>query len=771
MKIKQKHLAIIALTFFFFGLKGQTAEAATIRVSGNNSAAIQSALDSAASGDTVVIPAGDYYLTTQVSQKNKNLSLIGEGTVNLYLQAPAARSSDIHFMGSFITNKSLGASAEEGNSQLVLSDASQVRAGDLIKVWKSVQWCPLDYPDQPTGEMYLVKSVNGNTVTLNQPLLRDYDLAQSPKADIYRPVEIHVSNIRFHDGGATTMHESLGILYGINSSVTNCWFSDNGMSAVSFYSSFNVRAENNEVYNCILPGSGYGIGIWDATAFVYVINNYVENCRHAVTGNESERKGLIRDVIISNNTFKGANIGGSNVIDAHNVVINYTVTKNKVYPGTSFYAFTDGSEQSIFSDNEVYGGYGAVIRRGSVNGGIHIIKNNYTEGNSMSFTYRGYGTDTGGVSDTLIIANNRQVGGRYGISFSDQMPEAFKNMVISGNNFNNIANVGISIKFYTDGTNLEIYNNTFENIARGGIYLETNGHTNGDLKILNNTVKNVNTSGGDNSGVAFYGFKNSSICSNTISDSTSRTKYGVYEGTGSSNSSIFGNTITGMSVGEIHWNSNPGSSSGVCPAPAEIITPDILWSYGEPEGFDGSVSGIGSSSQGDSTPSAPAIIYSTSFVSFLPSSFSPSFFSPSEEVIGEAGVLTIINGSGSGVYDLNEVVGIAANPPSSSLYVFRGWYGATEYIDDPTSSTTTITMPDESITIAALYGNVPHSVTLHNFIGVDSLIEVVSDILIDNSSWACPEVTLQGRVWGNLVPPGVARLVYDDILMICQNIL
>ncbi|MFA6321836.1 MAG: glycosyl hydrolase family 28-related protein, partial [Candidatus Omnitrophota bacterium] len=110
MKIKQKYLVVILLLFFFV-LNGKIADAATIRVSGNNSAAIQSALDSAASGDTVVIPAGDYYLITQVSQKNKNLNLIGEGTVNLYLQAPATRSSDLHFMGSFITNKSLGASA------------------------------------------------------------------------------------------------------------------------------------------------------------------------------------------------------------------------------------------------------------------------------------------------------------------------------------------------------------------------------------------------------------------------------------------------------------------------------------------------------------------------------------------------------------------------------------------------------------------------------------------------------------------------------------
>ena len=104
------------------------------------------------------------------------------------------------------------------------------------------------------------------------------------------------------------------------------------------------------------------------SAFVKVDHNYIENCRHAITGNSAERKSLNRDVFIANNTLVGANITGSNVVDAHALTINFVVIKNKIYPQISpetphyyafadyrykpelpyYYAFSDGTQQSIF---------------------------------------------------------------------------------------------------------------------------------------------------------------------------------------------------------------------------------------------------------------------------------------------------------------------------------------------------------------------------------------------------------------------------------------
>ncbi len=451
----------------------------------NDAACIQAALDNAKSGDTITIREGDYYITKKIYQKDKNLNIIGQGKVTFYLKTEEGYKNGLYFSGSIITNKPLSVNAQKGLSQIVLTDASQIRQNDLIKIWNNAKWCPLDYPDQMTGEMYVVKSVNGNIITLNEQLLRDYKLSENSQVEIYRPIQINIENIRIQDSGSTTCHEGLALKYCKDSSVINSWFKDSGFAAVSLYSCFNVNVTNNEIYNSILSGSGYGVGVWSASAFIDIDNNYIENCRHAITGNTDERKALNRNVKILNNIITGANISDSHAIDAHPVTIDYMVTNNKIYLNPEFFAFADGTLKSVFSDNEVYGGYGAVARRGNLNNGVHLIKDNYIE-ESNGYTYEGLGN---GVGNTLEIVNNRQYGGKYGVAFP--YSESFKNIIIAGNTFSNISNQGIYQKFHINGVNLKICNNTFKKINRDGVYIDGNSFTNGEVKIQNNIFVNV----------------------------------------------------------------------------------------------------------------------------------------------------------------------------------------------------------------------------------------------------------------------------------------
>lgn len=75
--------------------------------------------------------------------------------------------------------------------------------------------------------------------------------------------------------------------------------------------------------------------------------------------------------------------------------------------------------------------------------------------------------------------------------------------------------------------------------------------------------------------------------------------------------------------------------------------------------------------------------------------------------------LTVNNGSGSGSYAAGTVVTIAANAPPANN-VFAGWTGAT--VADPTSATTTLTMPAQSVAVTASYKTapqIPFPVTTH----------------------------------------------------------
>lgn len=68
--------------------------------------------------------------------------------------------------------------------------------------------------------------------------------------------------------------------------------------------------------------------------------------------------------------------------------------------------------------------------------------------------------------------------------------------------------------------------------------------------------------------------------------------------------------------------------------------------------------------------------------------------------------LTIIGGTGSGLYTNGQQVVISANPPASGKVFF--WTGATQYVASATSLTTTVTMPAQAITLTATYKDPPH---------------------------------------------------------------
>jgi parallel beta-helix repeat protein len=325
-------------------------------------ACIQAALNAAKSGDTIIIYEGNYNIKKQVSQQNKDLRIVGKGNVTFNINTGVLSQPAFYFYGKVIDTEYLAINAAKGKAQVVLNDASNVRKSDLIQIWKNIRWCPEDYSEQKTGEMYLVESVNGNTVTLNQSLIRDYSRSENSASRIYRPIRIQIENLKFQNHDSTGDLEGLALRYCKDSSIINCSFDDNGQASIRLYSCFNVEVTGNSISDSNCTGRGYGVSIADATAFVNIHNNRIENCRHCIMSGTANYEALNRNVTISNNTFVGSSVADANVIDAHPMTIDYTVTGNIVYPKPGFYAFYDGTLESVFSDNHVYGG-GGVKRR------------------------------------------------------------------------------------------------------------------------------------------------------------------------------------------------------------------------------------------------------------------------------------------------------------------------------------------------------------------------------------------------------------------------
>jgi len=506
------------------------------------------AFDSAVSGSTICILAGTYAFSNRVYSSGKNLNIIGIGYVLININTSAVVHNGFCFEGTQIGSAiSLTANSDALDKTVTLSSASSVRAGDIIKLYNSDLWSELDYPTQKTGEMYVVKSVSGNDVTLREPLLRAYTTAKSSAAIIYRPIEINIDNIRIQDSDETDTHEAIALLYCINSTVSNCWIRDSGFAGISFYECYNVRAFGNDIQDCTKAGSGYGIGIWSGTAYADIYSNHIENCRHCITMNSDRIDTLTRGVRIHHNTLIGGLLTDALVIDAHSTHIDWIIDHNDITIQSTggCYACNDGALITIFENNHIRGGYGAVIRRGSLNGCTRIIRDNTIEGTVNSFLYRGWGS---GVGEHLEISGNTITKGRYGIYFGDNSneSESYYNIVIRDNYMTDFDNDAIFLMCNVAGMNIIINGNTIQEADEDGIRLQANDNAPSFVDVSNNKILDCNDSNGAHPGITITDISYATIENNKIYDSEEKNGIGIAT-TGTSDYNILiGNVARGM---------------------------------------------------------------------------------------------------------------------------------------------------------------------------------------------------------------------------------
>lgn len=346
------------------GLVG-AADAGTSIVSGQN---IQAALNQASSGDTVIIQAGDYYITSPLTASGKDLTIKGSGTIHF----DCGQSWGLVLSGTKVVSTSPRHKAVEGDTEIQLKDVTGVKPGQLLSIYNSQKWAPLDQPKQRTGEMYLIVSVSGDTVTLNEPLIRSY--TSSDSVEIHEPIEVHLEGLTFINSDATVRRSGVDIKYAINSVVSGCTFKNHGSCAVKLSSCWESTIKNCKVYDGLMPGNGYGYCVADGSAYCSIVRNYAENCRHTVCLTAVQFKTLNREITISGNTLIGADITDSNVVDSHEMSLSWTIKNNVIVPKENYKALSDGAYKTTFVDNEIYGLEWR--KRGHIKQGSLIINNN-----------------------------------------------------------------------------------------------------------------------------------------------------------------------------------------------------------------------------------------------------------------------------------------------------------------------------------------------------------------------------------------------------------
>jgi len=509
----------------------------------------QAAFDSALSGSTIYILPGTYNIAAKVtmsSSAGKVLHVVGIGKVIINFNCADSDYGSWAFKGSQTATPTLSSNAAQGAVSIVVNSVVGIQVGDLIKIYKDIKWCPTIYAAQQTGEMYEIQGISGTTLTLNQPLIRAYDTADTVTILVYRPVEVHIENIEFRDKDSTGACCAVSIFYAKNSSIKNCISKDSGYHAFSFYSCFNVEAVSNTISNCLKEGSGYGIGIWNATAFANIHDNRIENCRHCITGNASEYLALIRDVDIHHNVFVGGDVVGANVIDAHTLVINYRVVNNTFHLKKTAvvgfpFAFLDGTLHSVFSNNEIFGSYGGIaLRDTTFTGAVHIIENNVMQ-YSTGPLFQG---ENNGTGEMLIIRNNTSDDGEYGVRCN--LGDSYNNYIIEGNVFNSNSQNVIDIANIPAAAKVVITNNKITDCSKSGISITGTSGTAFDATVSGNEIINPNVAGSTHPGISITYMTYATLGNNKIYDNNANGGTGITLGTGCDYNVLIGNVAKGM---------------------------------------------------------------------------------------------------------------------------------------------------------------------------------------------------------------------------------
>ncbi|MGB9939705.1 right-handed parallel beta-helix repeat-containing protein [Methanosarcina sp.] len=500
----------------------------------DDASVIQKAFDSITDEGTIYFDDSEYSISMPITSTGKNLIIQGDDTkfnINTGSHKPG-----FTFSGELIKITPVLHDASEGNNVISLNDTSGVIEGDLITIYNDKLWCPKVYPTLKTGETYTVKDISENHVKLNSNLLRDYTTKFNSEARIYRPINVVIDGCTFLGTGSQEGVRAAKLDFCKNSKVSNCYFDNNGLAAISLNTCYGVDITDNLILNSNLPGYGYGVSIANACTDINVQDNNIQICRHCITSGGSDDYGENMNVYISNNTLRN---GISAVIDSHASTINYEVTNNEIYCGSKC-AFNDGTAYSLFANNKIYEAYGesAIAKRGQVADTKRKITGNYVECASL------IDVDNGNLSE-LIVSNNNIVSTKTAdvillFNMSIERVTINSNSITSGKS-------GI---FITGGNiaNISISDNTIENTQRSGVLIDTADTV---LNIYNNTISNASREETGYSAIDLYNVKHAIIYDNKISDSYGQTKYGICEDAECDYNSIYGNRIESMNSGVV----------------------------------------------------------------------------------------------------------------------------------------------------------------------------------------------------------------------------
>jgi hypothetical protein len=260
----------------------------------DDAAAFQAAVDAAADGTAVRVPAGTYLLRTGLTIDH-GVVLCGEGPAasRLLFDCPEVGVAMLTYdRGDFVA---VVGGATKGSTTLTVADGSGFTVGEYAELQQDNDWSVMDpenvwrseswVPAASVGQLFRVTAAAGTVLTVEPPVTFDYVSAMNP---VVRPLGLvegaglqglYLARLEGGDAGTVQMKNAAG-----------CWMRDvegeNTMTAnVGMESALWCEVRDSYFHHAWDYGGGghgYGVTLGLHVTGVLVENNVFVHLRHAM---------------------------------------------------------------------------------------------------------------------------------------------------------------------------------------------------------------------------------------------------------------------------------------------------------------------------------------------------------------------------------------------------------------------------------------------------------------------------------------------------------
>ncbi len=256
----------------------------------SNNVALTNLLNSiGTNGAIIYFPPGEYLFTSTINLKS-NIIISGADSSSTIFNFNLQGANDLITIKGTQTNieSNFTSSSFKDNNSIQVENSSAFLVNDYIRIIDNdLDKITSSWAESSTGQIAKIQSINGNTITLQSTLRRDYLLTNTPKIVKINTINnVGIENITINRIDATTTQTSnIRIAYASKCSI-NCIKSYNcNFSHIELNYSTNCKIEGSYFQDAFAyggNGQGYGVVLQFATGECLVYNNIFKHLRHSI---------------------------------------------------------------------------------------------------------------------------------------------------------------------------------------------------------------------------------------------------------------------------------------------------------------------------------------------------------------------------------------------------------------------------------------------------------------------------------------------------------